>query len=326
MRKRLVTIGFVVAMLVTAGAAGVSRTAAGAGAPAPPGAPAKRDTLPVPRLSVPQAMLAATRGEILLVDVRPTGQRALGHIRGDVHIPFEQLAARQAELSRSRRLVFYCSCPAEDLALDAARVLLDAGNPQVGALVGGYDDWRAANGPIQVDARWEDVFRVDESPVGWGKTPVDTTRCRYARDSEGAAARGNASARITCRPDTTARGFAGYTQRLDAFALRGRQVTLSAMVRTENAERAAYLWIGAEDAQGRVIGLTNPGADPIVGTQDWQYHAVSGVVPPIAVRLLIGVSLTASGRLWLDDVRLVAPQGPGLPRIRPVIVNHDFEE
>lgn len=314
--------GLWVAVFVVSAVLGADGHAAAAAAPT---AAAGRDTLPVARMNVPQAMLAATRSEILLVDVRPAGQRALGHIRGDVHVPIEQLAARQSELPRNRRLVFYCSCHAEELALDAARILLAAGHAQVAVLLGGYDDWRTRGGPTQVEARWEDVFRVSSPPSGWGKTPVDSARCGYARDG-GIAARGTASARIACRSDTAARGFAGYTQKLDAALLRGRKVTLTAMVRTEAAARGAYLWIAAEDAQGRMMGLTNPASDPIVGSQEWRQHEVSGVVPPVAVRLLIGVSLTGSGRLWLDDVRLVAPEGPGMPRLRPVVVNHGFEE
>ena len=308
-------------VLLGAAAAGAAPAAVTTPAHASPQRP---DTLPVARMSVPHAMLAANRGDILVVDVRPAGQRALGHIRGDVHIPFDRLADRQAELPRDRRLVFYCTCPAEEVALDAARILLQAGAPHVAVLVGGYDGWRAAGGSIQVDATWEEIFRVDQPPAGWGKTPVDTLRCRYERD-DSITARGRASARITCVPVATSRGFAGYTQRLGAEGLSGRRVTLSAMVRTENVERGVFLWIGAEDAQGRVIGMTRPDSGPIVGTQDWRLSEVSGVVPAAAVRVLIGVSLMTSGRVWLDDVRLVATEEGDLPKVQIVVRNPGFE-
>lgn len=322
MRTRSVAGALLAVALVQNGSLRTARAAAGTEPPAGTTAP---DTLAIARLSVADAMAAATRGEILLVDVRPSGQRALGHIRGDVYIPGEQLPARQAELPKDRRLVFYCSCHAEESALDAARTLLAAGHSQVGVLVGGYDAWRVANGPTQVDARWEDIFRVSEPPAGWGKTPVDTARCRYTRDTS-VAAQGKASGKMVFRPASGTRGFAGYSQKLDAAALRERQVTLSAMVRTENVERGAYLWIGAEDAQGRVSVLVNPRANLITGTQDWRRHEVSCTVPPAAVRVLIGVTLTATGDLWLDDVRLAAPEAPGLPLLQPPIVNPSFEE
>lgn len=322
MRNRGWASGILWAGVVLAGASLAPAAASNGSAAAAAAAP---DTLAIVRLSVADAIAAAARGEILLVDVRPAAQRALGHIRGDVHIPAEQLPARQTDLPKDRQPVFYCSCHAEESALEAARMLLAAGHPQAGVLVGGYDAWRAANGPTQVDAGWEDLFRVNEPPAGWGKTPVDTARCRYTRDL-GLAAHGKASGKVVFRPVAGTRGFAGYSQKLDALALRDRQVTLSAMVRTEGVERGAYLWIGAEDAQGRVSVLMDPRGNLITGTQDWRRHEVSCTIPSGAVRVVVGVTLTAAGDLWLDDVQLAAPEAPGLPALRPVIANSSFEE
>jgi rhodanese-related sulfurtransferase len=311
-------------------AAGTLRAAPANGKAEASHAAARPDTLPVARVNVPQALLADTRGEILLVDVRPAGQRALGHIRGDVPLPFDQLDAAHGVLPamfpKDKKLVFYCSCTAEEVALDAARAVMAAGGTtRVAVLVGGYDGWREGHGAIQVDETWEEVFKVDQPPSGWGKVPVDTMRCRYARD-DSVAGRGRASARIACRPDTSARGFAGYVQRMDPSGLLGRAVTLSAMVRTVNVEHGAFLWIGAEDAQGRFMRVTRPDADLLVGTQEWRVSQVTGVIPSDAARVLIGVSLPTSGRLWLDDVRVVAPEGGGLPYLRAVVENPGFEE
>jgi rhodanese-related sulfurtransferase len=303
----------------------VERAAANPAPPAPAPAPASEDTLPVARLDIEHARLAASRGEITLVDVRALGQRSLGHIEGDLSIPLDALAARKAELPSNRQLVFYCSCPAEELALDAARVLLRAGNTRVAVLVGGFDGWRAAGGPVTVDASWEAVFHVQDPPVGWGKIPVDAARCRYERD-EGTAAKGGSSARITCVPNPEARGFAGYIQRIDAAKLRNRRLTLSAMLKSEGVERSAFLWIAAEDSLGRSISLTAPDDGAVSGSTDWRSAEVSGVVPPVAVRVVIGFSLTTSGRVWIDDVRLVAEAEAGLPQRPITLENRGFEQ
>lgn len=304
-------------LVLACGFAGAAESAAPS--PAPP------DTAPVARMNIPQAMLALARGEIVPIDVRGAGHRALGHIKGDVHLPIEAVAGRLSEFSGKKKLVFYCSCHAEELALDVARMFIRSGNTSVAVLVGGYDRWREAGGPIQVDATWEDVFRVDAPPTGWGKTPVDTLRCRYSRD-DSVASRGRSSARIVCLPDSAARGFAGYTQRLDAGGLRGRPVTLTAMVRSEGVERGAFLWIAAEDSAGRVMMVTKPEQDPIVDTQDWRLAEVTGVIPKVTHRVLIGISLTTSGRVWLDEVRLVAPEQGPYRRLRPVVANYGFED
>jgi hypothetical protein len=49
--------------------------------------------------------------------------------------------------------------PAEESALEAARLVLRSNKAPRRRTGGGYDAWRAANGPIQVDAGWEQVFR-----------------------------------------------------------------------------------------------------------------------------------------------------------------------
>ena len=322
-RVALVSLAMIAAAACGVPSPLVARAATAPAAPSSPAAP--DDTLPVPRLNVEQARLAASRGEIVLVDIRPLGQRSLGHIESDLHIPLDALAARKGELPSDRRLVFYCSCPAEELALDAARLLLRAGDQRVAVLVGGYDAWRAAGAPIRVEASWEAVFHVQDPPVGWGKIPVDAARCRYERD-ETTAAKGATSARITCVPSPDARGFAGYVQRVDAAKLRNRRVTLSAMVRSEGVERSAFLWIAAEDSLGRSISLTAPDDGSVSGSTDWRPAQVSAVVPPVAVRVVVGFSLTTSGRVWIDDVRLVAAAEPGLPQRPITLENRGFEE
>lgn len=282
------------------------------------------DTAAVERMNVPQALLAAKRGEIVLVDVRLDGQRALGHVSGDVHVPIAQLQARASVLPAGKKWVFYCSCPAEESALEAARIVLREGKPRVAVLVGGFDGWRLANGAVQVDAEWEQVFHVDDPPSGWGKTPVDTSRCRYTRDVQ-AAYRGTASACISCLHAADARGFAGFSQRLDARGMRGVPLTLSAMVKSEKLEQRAFLWIAAEDAQGRTMPISPPDGAPITGTTDWHAVQAAGVVPNDAVNVLVGISLVTSGRVWMDDVRVVA-DAPGRPGVRVVLQNHGFEE
>lgn len=279
----------------------------------------------VARMGAAQAILASRLGEIVLVDVRSPAQRALGHIQGDIGIPLDQLAMRRAQLPPNQRIVFYCSCRAEELALDAAGVLLRAGRPNVAVLVGGYDAWRAAGGPTEIDATWEETFRVMAPPSGWGKTPIDSTRCGYFKDGQ-VAAKGSASGHIACRADSAARGFAGFTQKIDAKNLQGRAVTLSALVRSQGVGRAAFLLIAVEDTTGRVITVYRGEKDPITGTQDWRSAEVSGAIPPAAVKLLIGISLVGSGQVWLDDVRLTAPEEPGRPALSIAVVNPGFED
>jgi rhodanese-related sulfurtransferase len=319
-------IGVMLACAIALWSAPRAAHAADAPAPATTDAPAAAaaETLAVARIGVPQAMLAQKRGEIVLVDVRGAGQRAIGHIAHDVGLPIDKFSARQHELPRNHRLVFYCSCPQEEVALEAAHLMQAAGNPRVAVLVGGYDAWHAAGGAIEVDATWEEEFRVDAPPIGWGKTPEDSMHCRYARDRD-VAFQGGSSGRIECELDTTARGFAGLIQRVDAKPLRGREVTFTAMVRSEMVAPFGFLWVGAEDADGKMIAM-HRAETPIKGTQDWHMATVSATVPKAAVRVLVGLNLAGQGGLWIDEAELVANEAPGLPRTRVALKNSGFEQ
>ena len=288
-------------------------------------ADAPADTVSIPRLSAPEAILAFERSDGVFIDVRQAPQRSLGHVRGDVFIPLDQLESRLGDLPTDRRLVFYCSCPAEELALEAARYVLAQRGGRVAVLVGGFDAWRASGGPTDADASWEETFRLASAPLEWGKVPADPSRCQYALD-HAVFAVGKASGRIACRPDPAARGFAGYLQKLDAAPLRGREVTLTARVRWEAVERGAFLWVGAEDASGHLVSMTRPEPERLLtGAGAWKSVQVTDVVPTDAMKVLVGVSLMTSGRVWIDDVQLVAPAAGTLPRVRAAIANAGFE-
>jgi rhodanese-related sulfurtransferase len=282
------------------------------------------DTTWVERVSVPQALEQLKLGKIVLVDVRPVPQRTLGHVQGDLSMPFDAPAS-SAVLPAGVRPVFYCSCPAEELALEVARRAQRSGRKDVAVLVGGYDAWRAAGGPIAIEATWEESFRVDDSPSEWGKTPMDTARCHYARDTA-VAYRGGSSGRVTCTGDSTARGLSGFVQRVSAEGLAGRTLTMTAMVRSKDVTVASFLWIGAEDSNGRMISMTRADREPIRGTGDWRAAAVTGTIPANASKVLYGLSLAGPGQVWIDEVRVVAEQEGGRPSVRLVVGNAGFEE
>ena len=297
--------------------------AAGKSVPVAP-APVVPDTASVARMSVPQAIAAASRGEVVLVDVRPLPQRKIGHVKDDVSVPIGTIGTG-AGLPAGKKLLFYCSCVAEELALEAARVAIASGRTNVAVLVGGFDAWRAGGGLIAVDETWEQSFRVDTAPVGWGKTPVDSLRCTYSRDDLNYFS-GKSSGRIGCYPDTSARGLAGLVQRLDASSCLGRTVTLTAAVRGQDVQGAAFLWIGAEDARGKLILMKRAEQMPIRRSQEWHFVQVSADIPADAGKLLIGLSIAGAGQVWLDEVKVKAEATDLLP-VRPIIVkNPGFEE
>ena len=81
------------------------------------------------------------RGEIVLVDVRPSEEYTAGHIEGARSIPLAELEGRLAELPADREIVAYCRGPICAFAHEAVRQLQAAGRT-ARRLEDGWPEWR----------------------------------------------------------------------------------------------------------------------------------------------------------------------------------------
>lgn len=102
----------------------------------------------VPRMTIDEFRAAATRGEVVAIDVRGNVPYSYGHIEGAVSIPLGLIASKGGELPRDKTLVAYCTCAAEELSIRAARELRKLGFTRVAALTGGYAAWVGAGHPV----------------------------------------------------------------------------------------------------------------------------------------------------------------------------------
>ena len=91
-----------------------------------------------------QLLERLTRGDIVLVDVRPEAEYAAGHIEGARSIPIDELEDRLAELPDDRDVVAYCRGPFCAYAHDAVRQLR-AGGRTARRLTEGWPEWRLAS-------------------------------------------------------------------------------------------------------------------------------------------------------------------------------------
>jgi rhodanese-related sulfurtransferase len=83
------------------------------------------------------------RGDVVLVDVRPSEEFEAGHIDGARSIPIDELEQRLAELPADREVVAYCRGPFCAYAHDAVRQLRAAGH-EARRLDDGWPEWRLA--------------------------------------------------------------------------------------------------------------------------------------------------------------------------------------
>ena len=100
--------------------------------------------------AITAADVAARRGtteELLVVDVRPSGEYKSGHIAGAINIPYTKLETRLEELSRANNgVVLYCTQGTRTRLAEQA--VLDHEVPNVFHLEGGLGAWRQAGLPI----------------------------------------------------------------------------------------------------------------------------------------------------------------------------------
>jgi rhodanese-related sulfurtransferase len=82
-----------------------------------------------------------TRGDVVLVDVRPTEEFEAGHIDGAQSIPIAELKQRLAELPGDREIVAYCRGPFCAYAHEAVRTLREQGRA-ARRLEDGWPEWR----------------------------------------------------------------------------------------------------------------------------------------------------------------------------------------
>jgi rhodanese-related sulfurtransferase/DNA-binding MarR family transcriptional regulator len=81
-----------------------------------------------------------SRGEAVLVDVRPAEEYLAGHIEGARSIPIDELRQRLAELPEDREVIAYCRGPFCAYAHEAVRVLERAGR-RAQRLKEGWPEW-----------------------------------------------------------------------------------------------------------------------------------------------------------------------------------------
>jgi rhodanese-related sulfurtransferase len=89
--------------------------------------------------------------QVLVLDVRPEAEYAAGHIPGAVSMPYDQLAARLAELPDGTDIVAYCRGRYCVFAPDAVRLLRERGF-SAWPLEGGLPGWRLAGLPVTAAA------------------------------------------------------------------------------------------------------------------------------------------------------------------------------
>jgi len=100
-------------------------------------------------LSATELEQRLSRGDVVVIDVRPEREYAAGHIAGARSMPIDELEALAKKLPRRREIVAYCRGPYCVYADDAVRLLRTRGM-KARRLDVGFPEWRRAGLPVEV--------------------------------------------------------------------------------------------------------------------------------------------------------------------------------
>ena len=104
----------------------------------------RRDAQPV---AMSELLKLARTKRVVIVDTRPPGEYAAGHIAGAISVPVGDLSKRLKELPKGKEYVAYCRGPYCVYA-DRAVEVLRANGRRARRLVQGFPEWRSAGLPV----------------------------------------------------------------------------------------------------------------------------------------------------------------------------------
>ncbi len=104
-------------------------------------------------------------------------------------------------------------------------------------------------------------------------------------------------------------GFGGASQSLDARPLRGKRITLSAMLDVKDATEGAAILLRVALSDGG-HALSSSQRDPVLQANGPQRREVALVVPMQATRLMYGVGLAGAGEVEASELRLAVSAAP----------------
>lgn len=115
---------------------------------------AKGESLVIP---LDQAVKLFQENAVLFVDARPGDEYTMGHIRGALSLPWQDLDAYYMDvierLDAAKNIVTYCDGETCELSHDLALFLKDSGFKDVRVLVNGWTLWRDAGLPSEAGER-----------------------------------------------------------------------------------------------------------------------------------------------------------------------------
>jgi len=99
-------------------------------------------------VAMEELLARARSGKVVILDTRPAGEFAAGHIAGALSVPVDELKRRLADLPKTKEFVAYCRGPYCVYADRAVELLRESGR-RARRLDGGFPEWKVAGLPVE---------------------------------------------------------------------------------------------------------------------------------------------------------------------------------
>jgi hypothetical protein len=176
------------------------------------------------------------------------------------------------------------------------------------------------------EASMESTFRI---PKGWFITGDAPDHYDIGVDPD-LTYQNRPCVTIQARPEPTE--FAALAQQIKAEGYRGQRLRFSAVLRSENLENRAALFMRIGGPNDKMLAFDNMRNRFITGTNDWAPYAIVLDVAEEAENIIFGFLSSLEGQAWMADAKLEVvdqsvPTTDILDEIQPYFpTNLDFEE
>jgi AraC-like DNA-binding protein len=117
--------------------------------------------------------------------------------------------------------------------------------------------------------------------------------------------------------------FGTIMQQFQAKNYLGKRMRFSGFVKSDNVAGWSGLWMRVDDKQQNMLAFDNMQHRSIKGTSDWNYYACVLDVPPEADCINIGILLSGTGAVWLDECQF-EEVGLDIPVTESLARSEDF--
>ena len=214
---------------------------------------------------------------------------------------------------------------AKTLRLELKNHKIDLGHSECLEVVAkqfGFRDWNTMAGqmPTHIDAPRSGSTELTDLPPGWFVTGSRQTAYDTGLAPNGGVD-GKPALAIHCRTFAAPQDFPGNNsfatimQVVAAAPYRGKHISFSAHLRSEDVIGSATIWVRIDNAHGVNIAFDNREQAPIdgslKGTQDWCSRRVVLPVPEEAEAIHFGFYLSGhQGRAWASSLNFEEAEGP----------------